>query len=104
MRFVADKSPPPLTEGDTRERDDPEWLEAAAAYVEAKRAADAVAKALDAAKAKLIGLASHAQRERWRRVGDAVLEERGDRLQEDPRTQCSTSNDTVDRSERKCGW
>ena len=42
-----------------RERDDDEWIAAAAAYVEAKRAADAAAKALDEAKAQLVGLASH---------------------------------------------
>jgi hypothetical protein len=34
-------------------------VSAATAYVEAKRAAEAMAKALDEAKAKLVGLASH---------------------------------------------
>ena len=57
--FVTAKSPPPLSKGDVRERDDLEWIAAAAAYVEAKRAAEAVAKALDEAKAKLVGLASY---------------------------------------------
>ena len=57
--FVTSKTPPPLAKGDVRERDDEEWIAAAAAYVEAKRAAEALAKAVDEAKAKLIGLASH---------------------------------------------
>jgi len=59
MHFVATKTPPQLSKGEVRERDDPEWIASAAAYVEAKRAADTVAKTLDAAKTKLISLASH---------------------------------------------
>ncbi len=58
-KYVEEKQAPPLTDRDTRIRDDPEWLSAAAAYLEAKRALDSVAKFLDEAKAKLVGLASH---------------------------------------------
>jgi hypothetical protein len=57
--FVTATSTPPLSQGDVRERDDPEWIAAAAAFVEAKRAAEAVATTLDEAKAKLVSLASH---------------------------------------------
>jgi hypothetical protein len=60
MRLVAECEAPPLTERDTRLRDDPEWLEAAAAYVEAKRSADSAAETLNAVKAKLVSLANHA--------------------------------------------
>jgi putative phage-type endonuclease len=59
MRFVAESQAPPLTDRDTRVRDDPEWAEAALGYLEAKRALDSVAKVLDEAKAKLVGLANH---------------------------------------------
>jgi putative phage-type endonuclease len=59
MQLVVTRSPPPLAKGDVRERDDPEWTAAAATYLEAKRVADAAAKALDAAKAGLVGLAWH---------------------------------------------
>ena len=34
MDFINTKSPPPLGDRDTRLRDDPEWLSAAAAYLE----------------------------------------------------------------------
>ena len=36
MRCVTTRSPPPLSKGDVRERDDPEWLAAAAAFLESK--------------------------------------------------------------------
>ena len=57
--FVNAKSPPPLIKGDVRDRDDAEWMTAAAAYVEAKRATEAVAKTLDDAKARLVSLTRH---------------------------------------------
>jgi putative phage-type endonuclease len=57
--FVASKTAPPLSKGDVRQRDDAEWVEAAAAYIEAKRAADQVLRTLDDAKGKLIALTSH---------------------------------------------
>jgi len=58
--FVATKSPPPLVKGDVHERGDPEWAAAAAAFLDAKRAADIVSKNLDEAKASLVALADHA--------------------------------------------
>jgi len=57
--LVATKSPPPLAKGDVCERSDPEWAAAAAAYLEAKRAADTVSKTLDEVKATLVALADH---------------------------------------------
>jgi putative phage-type endonuclease len=59
MEHIRRDEAPPLTERDVRVRDDPEWLEAAAAYLEAKRDADTVAKTLDAARTRLSSLASH---------------------------------------------
>src|SRR4030095_9632706 len=40
MRCVAECEAPPLTERDTRLRDDPKWLQAAAAYLELRTAYD----------------------------------------------------------------
>ena len=40
MRCVREGQAPPLTARDTKTRDDAEWLSAASAYLEAKRAAD----------------------------------------------------------------
>ena len=57
--FVAQRTPPPLSKGDVRQRDDAEWAEAAQEYIEAKRAADAVQRTLDEAKGRLIALTSH---------------------------------------------
>jgi putative phage-type endonuclease len=57
--FVASKIPPPLAKGDVQQRDDAEWAEAAQAYIEAKRAADAMQKTLDDAKGRLVALTSH---------------------------------------------
>lgn len=61
--FVARAEPPPLSSRDVRVREDPEWLRAAAAYLEAKHAADAVGAVLDDAKAQLLRLANHAREE-----------------------------------------
>ena len=61
MQCVSEGQAPPLTARDTKTRDDAEWLSAAAAYLEAKRAADTMAKALDDAKATLIGITDHAK-------------------------------------------
>ena len=61
MRCVAESQPPALTARDVRVRDDPEWLDAAAAYLESKRGADEMAKVLDEAKSELVELASHAK-------------------------------------------
>ena len=57
--FVAQRTPPPLSKGDVRQRDDAEWAEAAQAYIEARRAADVIQKTLDDAKGRLIALTSH---------------------------------------------
>jgi predicted phage-related endonuclease len=59
MAFVAQRMAPPLSKGDVRQRDDAEWAEAARAYVEARRTADAVQRTLDEAKGRLIALTSH---------------------------------------------
>jgi putative phage-type endonuclease len=56
---LAQRTPPPLSKGDVRQRDDPEWTTAARAYIEARRTADEVQRTLDAAKAQLIALTSH---------------------------------------------
>jgi len=59
MQFVISDTPPPLEERDTVVRDDPEWTEAARDFIARKAAAEAAADALDAAKARLIGLTQH---------------------------------------------
>jgi putative phage-type endonuclease len=61
MRCVHEAQAPPLTSRDTRIRDDPEWLSAAAAYLELRTAYDALGSGLEEAKAKLVGLANHAK-------------------------------------------
>jgi putative phage-type endonuclease len=61
MRCVREAQAPPLTARDVRTRDDPEWLSAAAAYLELRTAYDALSAKVDAAKAQLTGLASHAK-------------------------------------------
>lgn len=59
MRYVTEAQAPPLTDRDTRIRDDPEWIEAAAKYVELRTAHEEVSSKLDDAKAQLVGLAGH---------------------------------------------
>ena len=59
MDFVTKSEPPPLSERDVRLRDDPEWLEAAAAYLELKGASDELSAKLDEAKSRLVSMASH---------------------------------------------
>ena len=61
MRCVCEAQAPPLTARDVRVRDDPEWLSAAAAYLELRAAYDELSAKVDAAKAQLTGLASHAK-------------------------------------------
>lgn len=61
MRCVTDAQAPPLTDRDTRVRDDPEWLSAAAAYLELKTAHDELSTKVDEVKARLVGLAGHAK-------------------------------------------
>jgi putative phage-type endonuclease len=59
MGFVTSKRPPPLSEGDVRERSDSEWAAAARHYLETKLFADQAQKALAEAKEVLVALASH---------------------------------------------
>lgn len=60
-RYLTEAQAPPLTDRDTRIRDDPEWLEAAARYVALRTAYDELSAKCDAAKTHLIALASHAK-------------------------------------------
>ena len=46
VQFLESDTPPPLTEGDTRVREDQKWREAAARYLEAKRLSEVHATAL----------------------------------------------------------
>jgi putative phage-type endonuclease len=57
--YLVAKTPPPLTNGDIRERSDPEWLNAAAQFLECKLFADQARKALEEAKGHLVALMSH---------------------------------------------
>lgn len=84
--YVKDAQAPPLTDRDTRLRDDPEWLSAAAAYLEAKRTADTGATALDGAKATLVGAHRSCEGTRCGRVSHPVLQERSGRVQARART------------------
>jgi len=61
MRSVTNKSAPPLTDRDTRLRDDPEWLRAAAAYLELRTEHEVLSTRLDEAKSQLVELTSHAR-------------------------------------------
>ena len=54
MRCVATSHPPPLTDRDTKLRDDPEWLEAAAAYLELRAKSEELGTVLEEAKARLL--------------------------------------------------
>lgn len=60
MHYLESDTPPPLTDRDTLLREDAMWKEAATAYIEAKRAADATEARLDESKAALVRLANHA--------------------------------------------
>ena len=63
MHCVTEAQAPPLTARDTRVRDDPDWLIAAAAYLELKTAHDELSAKCDEAKVRLVGLADHAKEE-----------------------------------------
>ena len=58
--FLDSDTPPPLTERDTLERNDPAWQLAAGLYVSAKRKAEEAATELEAMRERLVALASHA--------------------------------------------
>jgi predicted phage-related endonuclease len=60
-RYVTEAQAPPLADRDTRIRDDPEWLEAAAKYVELRTAYDELSAKCDEAKLRLMRLARHAK-------------------------------------------
>lgn len=57
--YLDTDSPPPLTDADSVVRDDPDWIAAAQAYAEAKRAADLSDATLAIAKESLVALARH---------------------------------------------
>ena len=59
MTSVTTDTPPPLNEKDVLVREDPEWQNAASAYLAARATAELHTTALDKAKAALIALASH---------------------------------------------
>lgn len=59
MAFLAKDQPPPLSDRDTRKREDDDWRQAAEAYIKAKHEADAADEALNAAKEQLTALARH---------------------------------------------
>ena len=60
-RYITEAQAPPLTDRDTRIRDDPEWLEAAARYVKLRTAYDELSAKCDEAKAQLIALTGNAK-------------------------------------------
>jgi putative phage-type endonuclease len=60
-RYVKESEAPPLTDRDRRLRDDPDWLSAAAAYLELRASHDELSTKLDEAKSQLLGLVSHAK-------------------------------------------
>jgi len=51
-RYVREAQAPPLSDRDTRRRDDPEWLSAAAAYLELRTAYDVLSARYDEVKAR----------------------------------------------------
>jgi hypothetical protein len=59
MRCVTEAQAPALTASDTRIRDDPEGLSAAAAYLELGTAYDEAQKAFADAKDRLVALTTH---------------------------------------------
>lgn len=59
MRYIAEDTAPPLSDRDTREREDEAWKGAAEAYLRAKQQAEHSAAAAEEAKAALVALTSH---------------------------------------------
>jgi putative phage-type endonuclease len=57
--FIESKTPPPLSKGDVRERNDAEWFASAAHYLEMKLFAEQAQKELVDAKDRLVALTSH---------------------------------------------
>ncbi len=60
-RFVADAQPPQLTDRDIRVREDPEWLGAAAAYLELRTRYEELGTKFEEAKARIVAMTSHAK-------------------------------------------
>ncbi len=58
-KYLVTDTPPPLSDRDTKTRDDQEWKDAAAKYLSAKQQSEVSAVALDEAKAALVALTSH---------------------------------------------
>lgn len=59
VKYLESDTPPPLTERDTKTREDQEWRDAAARYLEAKRQSEVSTAALDEARAALVALVTH---------------------------------------------
>jgi hypothetical protein len=59
QQYLDSDMPPPLSEADSALRDDPAWVGAALAYLEAKRGADAADDRLEAARKALVALSAH---------------------------------------------
>ncbi len=57
--FLEGDTPPPLTQADSRQRDDEGWRAAAKAYQSAKVEAEQAAERVEAARAALVALATH---------------------------------------------
>lgn len=57
--FLKTDTPPPLSERDTRVREDSAWRQAAERFLAAKQQSEVSAGALDEAKATLVALATH---------------------------------------------
>jgi len=61
MPFIRNDTPPPLSARDTLVRSDPEWEAAACEYTALKRSTDEAVEKLNAAKQRLVSLATHAR-------------------------------------------
>lgn len=59
QQYLDNDSPPPLTDADSAQREDAPWSAAAAAYLEAKRLADAADDTLETARKALVALSRH---------------------------------------------
>jgi putative phage-type endonuclease len=59
QQYLDSDTPPPLSEADSALRDDPAWVGAALAYLEAKRGADAADERMEAARKALVALSAH---------------------------------------------
>lgn len=59
QQYMDSDNPPPLTDADSALREDAAWSSAAAAYLEAKRLADAADIGLEASRKALVALSRH---------------------------------------------